>query len=351
MRTTKRSFRRRIGAVIVASIIFGIAAPTSAQEPPPDDGTLTPVPDEQGEVHSWALAPGDGTREAGERPNLSYDLPPGGEVQDIVTLFNYSNVTLNFRIYATDAFNTDDGSFSLLPAEDEPTGVGSWVTVSSESVTIPPQTQLTFPITVKVPPDARPGDHVGALLASSQAQGTGPDGTIVNLDRRTGSRIYVRVAGPLSPELAVEDLSTSYSPSLNPLGGTAEVRYTIVNRGNVRLGARHEVSFGGPFGLMRETVAGDDVVELLPGESIEVTRTLDNVAATVVAFTEVELEPLGVDGAAEDGLEPTSRRAFGFAIPLTVIAALVVLGLAAYARHSYARHRRDDIVIVERRAT
>src|SRR5262245_27067586 len=63
-----------------------------------DDGTPS--------IQSWALAPsGADPGEPSSRPNLSYETAPGAEIQDSVTLWNYGNTQLTFRIYATDAFN------------------------------------------------------------------------------------------------------------------------------------------------------------------------------------------------------------------------------------------------------
>ena len=83
------------------------------------------------------------------------------------------------------------------------------MTLPQDTITLEARQQATMPITVKVPITARPGDHAGAVLASSQAEGTGPDGKVITLDRRTGSRVYIRVAGPLTPELTVEKLRTT----------------------------------------------------------------------------------------------------------------------------------------------
>lgn len=342
----------RLSAVtaVLAALTLG-GTPVAAQEPQPQPTpTTTPPPDDSGIVHSWALTPGV-VGNGGERAHFVYDLAPGGEAQDMATILNFSNVALTFTVYPTDAFNTDDGSFSLLASDEEPSDVGTWITLPFETVVVPAGQQLSFPITVNVPPDASPGDHVGAILASSVAQGTQPDGRIVNLDRRTGSRVYVRVAGPLDPELAVEDLQTTYTPSLNPLDGTAEITYRIVNRGNVRLKGTHAASVAGPFGLMRSSSETEELPELLPGESIEVSRTIEGVSATGLAFTDVDLQPIAPDGAEVDGIESSGRSGFTLAIPFTIVALLVVLVLAAFARRSYQRHRDDEGILVEHAAS
>ena len=92
----------RTAAVVTASVALALAAQPAAAQSPDDDSSevsdvsadsaatpeptlpssddLTPglpVPDDAGVVHSWALAPGDGSAQAGERPNLSYEIAPG----------------------------------------------------------------------------------------------------------------------------------------------------------------------------------------------------------------------------------------------------------------------------------
>ena len=77
-------------------------------------------------------------------------------------------------IYSTDALNGDGGGFELLPGDQAPTDVGSWVQVAQENLTVPPGMEITLPITITVPPDARPGDHVGGIVASSPGAGRRP---------------------------------------------------------------------------------------------------------------------------------------------------------------------------------
>lgn len=352
MSTTAERFLR--GAIVLgAATVLGLgtAGPSGAGTPPfktagpgpvPDAAPapgVAPAPGGRGEVHSWALVPGDGG--AGSRSRLTYDMAPGSEVQDSVTLLNYSNVALTFEVYATDALNNADGAFDPLPGDQEPKDVGTWVTLPQRSIIVEAAGRATFPFTVRVPVDARPGDHAGAILAASRTRGTGPEGKTVALERRTGSRLYIRVDGPLEPELAVEGLSTSYSPELSPLGGRAEVRYRVVNRGNVRLRGEHRLSVAGPFGLMRRRLSAMDVPELLPGESIEITRSVEDVPAAGLTFTKVDLEAEPAPGDEVEGLEPASRRAVGLAIPVTVAALILVALLTWYARRSYLR-RRDQ---------
>jgi hypothetical protein len=346
-----KTWRRILVAATAVGVSLGASVPSSwsqdsTPQSDPPAGRESPEAAGTGVVQSWALAPAGSTdpSEAGNRPNLAYELAPGADLEDAVTLYNFSNVPLTFRVYATDAVNNEDGQFDLIPGDQEPEDVGTWITLPQDNITVPAGAQATMPISVKVPADAAPGDHVGAILASNEAAGTGPDGKTVTLDRRTGSRVYIRVSGDLHPELAIEDIDTSYTPSLNPLGGTAKVTYRIHNRGNVRLAGAHSVSIAGPFGLSEQRVPAKDLPELLPGESVTLRASFDGVPAAAVAVTMIRLEPSGNVG--RDDLSAVSGRALTLAPPVTVIMLGLATWLALRARRAYRRHRRHAAVEV-----
>ncbi|MBV8691439.1 MAG: DUF916 domain-containing protein, partial [Actinobacteria bacterium] len=287
-----RDWRRTLMAVVaVAAVITLTASPTWARSKRTTTTTSPPAPGAENAppgavVNSWALAPAGSTdpRQPGDRPNFSYSAAPGSVVTDQATLFNYSNVELTFHVYATDAFNELGGEFGLLPESKKPTDVGTWVVLPQANLTLPPQKQATFPITVKIPSTARPGDHVGAILASNDALGAGPSGKLVNINRRTGSRLYVRVAGPLQPELAISKISSSYHPRLNPLSGPVDVTYEVENRGNVRLGGQVQADASGVFGLGSKKGPRIKLLdEVLPGQKVRVKAHFKGIPATFIA--------------------------------------------------------------------
>ncbi len=329
-------------ALAASSVVTLSAHTVHATVPPNPDDPESVNSGEPGEIiESWALAPAGSTDVdgAGNRPELSYVADQGAVIEDAVTLFNYGTVQLTFRVYSTDAFNNDEGQFDLLPGDQEPTDVGSWVTFPQEMVTVPAGQQVTMPITITVPVDAEPGDHAGAVLASSPTLGTGEQGDVVTLDRRTGTRMYLRVNGPLAPELAVADVETTYEHGLNPMGGAAQVRYRIENRGNVRLGGTATVAIAGPFGLGEQTVTLPDVPELLPGEDVTVVVDVDDVPALLFDSTTVRVVPTGADGG--EG-EQAIGEDLTFAPPLSLLLVLLALLFGLLARRRFLRHRRLD---------
>jgi hypothetical protein len=318
----------------------GLAGPAAAQSAP-DEQTDA----EQGGVqHSWGLGPTGSSdpSQPGNRQSLTYDVAPGSTIEDSVTLYNFGNIGLPFRVYATDAFNQPDGQVELLAGDLEPLDVGSWVSVAEERIAVQPGMQVTIPITITVPADARPGDHVGALLASSPIKGVGEDGVSVDIDRRTGPDIVVRVQGSLDPELSIEGLSASYSPSLNPLSGSAEVTYRLHNIGNVRMSGTHYVTMGGPFGLGEARTEPIEFSSLLPGGSIEVTVPVDGVPASVVSTASVQVETSPVDGVGDATPTTSEASTRTLALPVSVIALVLIVALVLLARIRYRRRGRTS---------
>lgn len=326
-------------AAAVSVLSSGPLGTSWAQQIPPKSSTPGPSGVETATpgqvVHSWALMPGGPDPDTpGNRSDLTYDTTAGATIEDTVVLVNYSNVALTFRLYATDALNNPDGDFDLLPGETKPKDVGSWVTLPQENITLLPGTQASMPMVIKVPAGATPGDHVGAVLASSSTVGSSPSKKVVVLDRRTGSRLYVRVAGPINPELVVTKLKSKYQPALNPLGGSAEVSYRVENRGNVRLGGTQQVSIAAPMGVAKKSKPVLKLPELLPGQGVNLKASFKGVMATGLAITKVKLNAKPV--AKDVGAIPTrSSRSLSAAIPLTVLVALVAPWLLRRASSRY----------------
>jgi hypothetical protein len=211
-------------------------------------------------------------------------------------------------------------------------------------VTVPPATSLEIPIAVTVPAGARPGDHAAGIIVSSKTPGTDAEGHHVVIDRRTGSRLYLRVTGPLNPALVVENVETEYHPAVNPLNGSLDVTYTVRNAGNVRLGAHQRVTVSDLFGTVDEHKPAD-IPELLPGSVLTYHQHFSGVAATIRVSADVRVTPF-VPKSAGDGLsrgtEASSSSAHTLAIPWTLLVALLLLGVVVFLVRRRRSGSQDD---------
>ncbi|MEO0492879.1 MAG: DUF916 domain-containing protein [Actinomycetota bacterium] len=336
--------RRPHLVTLIVLLLAMFSSPATAQT---DGGeTVDDVPFERsaGEerIHSWTLTPAGDPGNGATRPNMSYTAVPGTVIEDAVTVFNLGNESLTFELYSTDAFTGAEGQLALLSADDEPVGVGTWVELVQGLVTLAPGQQATIPVTIEVPLDATPGDHVGAVLASNEAITTDANGAVVLLDRRTGTRLYVRVDGALQGEVAVEDLSVDFSGGVNPVSGDAEVSYVLANRGNIRLTGEAVLKVSGPFGIS-ETVLDPVVFEdFLPGDVIEITETVDGVPAAFVINATVEVTT-DVSEAVQVTADDRSARTLALPLTLILLGFLLLFGWLGY--RAFRRHEQSPAVV------
>lgn len=306
-----------------------------------------------GEV-TWSVQP-SGPDGPDGRTALDYQVAPGTTISDHVAVTNFSAGPATFRVYAADATTDyDTGSFTLVGADQASTDTGAWTAVGSGPslcadtnddaeascaaglgvpVTLEPGAQAQVPFTITVPADATPGDHAAGIVAAFEQQTTDATGSAVQVAQRVGTRIYLRVDGPLTSSVRVSGTVAGYDGSLNPVAaGTGRVGFDVTNTGNVRLSASPQVSLTGPFGIDLGTVTLDPVANLMPGGTAHVDAMLADVPPLLLLSADVTVTPLPADGAAAQGDTPPSAvhaTAQAWAVPWTAlgIAVLVVGGV------------------------
>ncbi|MFF7898345.1 WxL protein peptidoglycan domain-containing protein [Streptomyces sp. NPDC088817] len=306
----------------------------------------TPAAADGGDV-TWTVRTAPNTYGA-DRSSFGYAVNPGGRVEDAMVVSNRGKSPLTLAVYAADGFTTDTGQLDLLTKDKKSVGVGAWVHADRASVVLKPGKSVKVPFTVTVPDNATPGDYVGGVLTSLR-QSDEAEG--INVDRRLGIRVKLRVSGDLRPALAVENLRVDYSGSANPFTtGDATVTYTVHNTGNAVLSARQSVSVSGPFGwLSAEAGRIPSPPELLPGESWKMKVPVHDVAPGVVLTATATLTPLLTDASGSTtALDPVTGTAHGWAVPWTLLLLLVLViaiavGAVVRARRVRARRKlRED---------
>ncbi len=275
-----RSRRRLVGRLLLALVatlaVLGTAtaAPASAQDAPAVDSGFTITPYSEGNLEGVS-----------SRSAIVLDASPGQTISDRVSVFNFTAEPITFMLYPADAQPAKGtGAFSLqLPdpetgAAPQPVDAGTWISVPVTSFTAEPGTRTDVPITIAVPLDAEPGDHAGGVVAVNTKVQEGEGDLKVDVKRAVGARVYVRVEGPLNPELTVSDVSVStggmawLAPITGP--GDATAAFTITNTGNVRMAPTVTVKVKDLFGRTVKTVEAEEFQELIPGASIEATANL-----------------------------------------------------------------------------
>lgn len=286
---------------------------------------------------SWSVSPTDGPQGTG-RPSFDYALDPGEAIDDAFSIRNDGATALTLRVYAADAFTTREGTIDLLPAGEQSVDAGTWVELEASEVVLEPGETRSVPFRVVVPVDARPGDHPAGIVTSLLSDDAGAQ---VQVDRRLGSRLFVRVSGELSPAVTVSEPAVSFSGTWNPLAlGEVEVVYTVRNTGDTRVTAVGASAVHGPFGVASVSTGAEQLPEVLPGSAVEVRQRLSGVAALLWLGGAVNVIPTSVGiGAAQ-----LDAVVLPFQLPAVPVATLLVLlalaGIAVAALMLYRRRRR-----------
>ena len=303
-------------------------------------GTISAPAAQADDSQSFSGAPADGESSDSTRTRFTFTAGSGQSISDSYYIENSGTVPQDISVYATDAFNAEDGTFSLLDGTIAAVGVGAWVTFDGsprQVITVAPGTSKVIPFVINIPADARPGDHVGGIIASV----TSPDGQ-VKLERRVATRLYLRVSGDLQPGLTVGGLSATYQPDLNPFNGKMFLTYTVKNTGNVSLSARSVSSVSGLFGTSLSGLVTSNIPELLPDGTHVVTTEVPGVWQWIWMNAKVSLVGTIDAGVPSPGVMPTANReASTWAMPWALFIVLLLGGFVyLYLRFSRRNNER-----------
>jgi len=288
-----------------------------------------------------------------DRTGYSYTVNPGASVDDALVVANHGTAPIDLGVYAADGYTTDSGQFDLVVAGKKSRAVGAWVAGADDHIVVPAGETKEFPFSVRIPKNATPGDYAGGIVTSLVQPDTAQG---INVDRRLGIRITLRVGGELTPQLSVENQRISWTGGANPLAtGDATMTYTLHNTGNAAISAQQSATLSGPFGWFpfgTPKVAAPP--QLLPGEKWTVTVPFHNVGALVVLAGSTTVTPRVTEasGSIVD-LKPISASTIGWAVPwmlliiLLALAALVVLALRLRTRTRAHATAREDARVKE----
>ncbi|MER5714836.1 DUF916 domain-containing protein [Streptomyces sp. NPDC002132] len=296
-------------------------------------GPLAP-PARAADNGSWSVNPLSAT--VAERPYFYVSADPGQTIEDTVVVTNKTDTPLTFRLYAADAYNTErDGGFAVRTAGERMRGVGAWAKPAKDRVTVPGRGTATVPFTIRVPEDAEPGDHPGAIVALDERVEKGGAGVALGVRRAVGARVYLQVGGPTLPALTVEDVRVEQSRPLVPGFGDSEatISYTLRNTGNVTLNPKVELRARGLFG---RTLLSRDLKripsELLPGQRVHLSEPWHGAP-------QLDWGKVTLTASAREARE--SASAGFFAVPwlaALVLGAAVGAGLVLLLRKRRGRH-------------
>jgi hypothetical protein len=277
------------------------------------------------------------------RPYFAWAATPNGVLTDHVAIVNFGTVPVTLNVFASNAVSLAHGGTGFLPRGKSHGGLASWITLhfrhGSPTLQLKPKTKVIVPITLSVPRNATPGDHVGAIIASLTSTIVSKNHAKVHLVQQVAARVVLRVSGKLRPLLTVKGLQVHYKSKLSPTAsGVATLTFSVVNSGNVLLGGKPIVTVSGLFGGNAKARQAVTIPILLPGGSDNESITIPGVYPQFLMNAKITITPTVVTGQYDAGLSKYSATKSFWAIPLILL--IVVLVLIALAGFWIWRHRR-----------
>jgi hypothetical protein len=312
---------------------------------------------------TWSVVPATSKGPDPNRLAFSYGVVKAGStIQDHVEIVNRSSQSAAFSVYAVDATGTSaSGALLLQGSSQKSTDVGAWASfpggAKQLSTIIPGKKAIVEAFTLKVPQQATPGDHTGAMVAAVGVTRKNAKGEQIVENYRIAVPVEFRIPGALKAGIQVQSISTGFSDPINPFGtGTATVSYTITNTGNVRQSAAPTVSITGPFG-QSATVRPAKLPEILPGDSVRVAASVPGLFPTGPMTAHVDALPGWPKGtiplarAAAKATGSASLFAFPWSL-LGLILLLIAIGVGIWFYLRWRRRlRRAELAAVAARAS
>lgn len=296
----KRQIGRRLAVAGLALAGLPLAAAPAAAtgstpSPAPGAGKVITVP---ADTVTFAVATSNGRTNDG-RTAFTFETKPGRVVRDSVIVYNLGKVKATLALYPIDGITASDGTFSLAQLTDRQKAFGRWARLSRNLVVLPGGASVVVPFSVTIPQDADPGDVTGGIVVSDVPKR--PNVTSVQqqlaVATRIGIRTVVRVQGRLRASLAVDQVSSSFEPSITTPGfGRLTVSWRVTNDGNVGVGAEQAVGVTMPFGIATASATPARLRSILPGDSVVQTATFENVFAGVRLTSQVTATPVVLEG-------------------------------------------------------
>jgi hypothetical protein len=125
------------------------------------------------------------------------DAKPGAVVSDQVRVVNTGSATGTAFLYPVDATTGQTSGAVYLSRQSPRRDVGAWVRLSRARVTLAPGASAVVPFTIRVPAAARPGDHLGGIVAENSAiQGSRGSGALrIRIKHLTIAAVELQLPG------------------------------------------------------------------------------------------------------------------------------------------------------------
>ena len=204
-----------------------------------------------------------------------YSLAGGKSQPDSVTIVNNSAATKRIAVYPVDATATRSGALAMRNQSEPRLGIGAWIKLGADSLTLLPFEHRNLPFTLTIPPSTPVGDQVGGIIIQEESPSSTvtKQGVHLQVVSRLGVRVYETVPGTPHLRLSIKNFLARSS---------SRMRFTLTleNTGNMTIRPQGTVGLTGIFGIGHEEMALPPIT-LLPQRTavIELTSPHEHLVA------------------------------------------------------------------------
>lgn len=192
------------------------------------------------------------------------ELKPGETAKDGIRISNPTKITRTVNLGAVDTIAAVDGSFSCKQNTEKKTGVGSWIKLDKQQITLAAGQDEVVDFTVTAPLGSGPGEHGGCITfqdTKSYADTSNKSAAGIKLGFRGAVRMAVTVPGEIRKQLSIVRIDTKRNED-----GSYMVSPVAKNTGNVSLDVQARAQIRSFFG-QKSRVLDDAKYPIMPGAS------------------------------------------------------------------------------------
>jgi hypothetical protein len=264
---------------------------------------------------------------------FAFDASPG-ESQNFT--LNVKNITLSdqeITFEASDYFIGNNNEISFIADANEASGLKNWLSSDVPLLTLKPGEEREISLALKIPANATPGSHYGAVLAKARAQ---------NQENLSGQQISGRVAAHVLVNVKGDfngggKIDYFYTPIFS--GKITEISATFENTGNIHYIPHGEITIKNLITKKAQNSTLDKHF-VFPGKSYNFSIK-ENIPSVFGIYS---AEASFVDG--EGKLYSVRRYVLGKYFP--VVVGIVLIALTILARF-IIRSRKNNSVPMERK--
>jgi hypothetical protein len=197
------------------------------------------------------------------RPIFSWHARQGATKRGEVLVSNGGAAAVNLRVYAVDGLTGVTSGAVYGTGDRVPQRDGTWLSTATPSLRVPAHRSRTISFTAQVPADARPGDHLAAIVLEDVDRPRIARGSVAIVEvLRVAVPVKLRVAGPASSQVQLG------GAALRALPGTpfASVAVNLANDGQLICRPQLSVTLahvGGPSQTVTRKLDS-----IMPGDAI-----------------------------------------------------------------------------------